>query len=386
MKNFLPVFLKEIRSVLRDRRAFASMLLPLLLFPMIYKTMDVQFDKTEESLSREIAVYCDAPEEIKNYIKSDLLSDIPIKYTDSEDASKDLLEDRLNLIIEPDSMEIGKFPIYVKLIYNSNSNISSNALNKISASLSLKNAEIAVMSLKQSGIDPAVMNNINIETEDKSVNMLLASMAPTLISMLLASGCVSISVDVFAGEKERGTLERVLATQVNRFDLILGKYAAILICGLFCAIVSLLSYILAMKISPNIMELYGGTDFSFNLGLKETVSLIFSIFAYAMLIAALFMFVSLMSKSAKAAQSFIAVINLIPGMIGIMAMMTPLSGQSPVTMLIPIYSSVSCFRILLSGTFIPSLIISGTLSTVLYSIVLFIMTYWLLSSEKVKLN
>ena len=67
----------------------------------------------------------------------------------------------------------------------------------------------------------------------------LAALIPLVLVLMTVTGAVYPAIDLTAGERERGTLEMLIAAPVPRLGLLLAKYAAVLTVALLTALVNL---------------------------------------------------------------------------------------------------------------------------------------------------
>lgn len=70
---------------------------------------------------------------------------------------------------------------------------------------------------------------------------LIASVIPLVLVLMTITGAVYPAIDLTAGERERGTLEALVATPVPTWRVVLAKYAAVVSVAVMTAIVNLLA-------------------------------------------------------------------------------------------------------------------------------------------------
>ncbi len=82
--------------------------------------------------------------------------------------------------------------------------------------------------LEQTGTDPNLLQPFVIEqkeiSEDDIGSNLLAMMVPLMLVLAIGIGAAPSAYDLFAGEKEKKTMEALLMTPVNRSTLLLSKW------------------------------------------------------------------------------------------------------------------------------------------------------------------
>src|SRR5262249_1524942 len=68
----------------------------------------------------------------------------------------------------------------------------------------------------------------------------LTSVIPFILILMTITGAVYPAIDLTAGERERGTLEVLVAAPVPRINLLVAKYAAVVFVAMLTAIVNLI--------------------------------------------------------------------------------------------------------------------------------------------------
>ncbi len=91
---------------------------------------------------------------------------------------------------------------------------------------------VAVKRLAVRKVDPALLAPVRMDARDLSspaqrAGLFAALMLPLLVAIVAAQGGMFIAIDVTAGEKERGTLEALLATPASDAEVFLGKLSAV---------------------------------------------------------------------------------------------------------------------------------------------------------------
>src|SRR5439155_16889449 len=108
----------------------------------------------------------------------------------------------------------------------------------------------------------------------------LAALVPLILILMTITGAVYPAIDLTAGERERGTLEILVAAPETRFELLSAKYISVLTVAVLNAVVNLICMLITLSWS-GIGESIFGTS-----GL--TLVLLVEIFALLILFAAFF--------------------------------------------------------------------------------------------------
>jgi sodium transport system permease protein len=181
------------------------------------------------------------------------------------------------------------------------------------------------------------------------IGILAGGMLPYIFIAFGFLGCMYPAIDLFTGEKERGTIETLLTTPVPRWQLLFGKMGVVILSGLMASTFSLLGLFvsvefLAKEQAPEIAAI-----------VSEILSPSFIIMLYLLLFPLIVFFAGLMipiavrAKSFKEAQSIISPLNIViilPAMVGFF----PGVELNEVTALIPVVNIVLATKELIAGT------------------------------------
>ena len=69
----------------------------------------------------------------------------------------------------------------------------------------------------------------------------LATLVPLVLILMTITGAVYPAIDLTAGERERGTLETLIAAPISRMSLLIAKYLAVLTVAVLTALVNLIA-------------------------------------------------------------------------------------------------------------------------------------------------
>jgi ABC-2 type transport system permease protein/sodium transport system permease protein len=190
----------------------------------------------------------------------------------------------------------------------------------------------------------------------------LASLVPLILILMTVTGAVYPAIDLTAGERERGTLEILVAAPVPRFQLLTAKYLAVVTVAVLTAVVNLVSMTITLQVSGLARQMLPG-------GLSAL--LIVELFALLLLFAAFFSAVLLsltsFARSFKEAQAYL--IPLMLGSLGpgVLAMMPGLRLR-PELAVLPLVNIVLLARDLFQGTADPLLAGLVVVTTLLYAL------------------
>ncbi|KYH33292.1 ABC-2 family transporter protein [Clostridium tepidiprofundi DSM 19306] len=157
---------------------------------------------------------------------------------------------------------------------------------------------------------PNIKTRAAVKESEGLGKMILSMILPMMIIIYCSTGPLPVAIDLGAGEKERGTLEPLLTTQVGRMSLLWGKFFAITVMGMITALASLIGIYIAMLISP---EMFGAVDGGLSVTIGLTQFIMIAVFAIltTMIFGALELSISIYARSFKEAQTYLTPVTLI---------------------------------------------------------------------------
>ncbi|MEZ6123066.1 MAG: ABC transporter permease subunit/CPBP intramembrane protease [Planctomycetaceae bacterium] len=132
------------------------------------------------------------------------------------------------------------------VIRNSADDKSAVAFSRIRGALqlwedSLRDRIFSDASLRPELQHPARLSWVEVARGEEVSANVWSKMFPTLLVIMTLTGAFYPAIDLGAGEKERGTMETLLISPARRIELVLGKFATILMFSIGTALMNLLS-------------------------------------------------------------------------------------------------------------------------------------------------
>ncbi len=191
----------------------------------------------------------------------------------------------------------------------------------------------------------------------------IASMIPLALVLMTITGAVYPAIDLTAGERERGTLETLMAAPIPRMGILFAKFIAVVTVAVLTAILNLVGMTIVMWVFQLDQMLPGG-------GL--TVGIIFKVFLLLVLFAAFFaaclLMVTSFARSFKEAQAYLVPIILLslgPGLLA-MSPSVELTGLTTVT---PMMNLLVLARDVMTGQVQTGAAVIAVISTLVYAFV-----------------
>jgi sodium transport system permease protein len=116
------------------------------------------------------------------------------------------------------------------------------------------NSELTTQRLIARGVSPAIVKGIEVRDTNMGTPAQRAAMLlfiiPWMALVVGVTGCISVAIDLTAGERERGSLEPLLLNPIDRSALVLGKWGAVAIYAMLIIIAILLGFALTLQFVP----------------------------------------------------------------------------------------------------------------------------------------
>lgn len=326
-KKVFIVFRKEWLEVLRDKRTiFTTFLLPLILYPLLIIGFNAVMSRQTgvlEERGASVAVADSVLNPVSARIVASLQEIENFDFVPANDVVDYLYENKdiQGVVSISDSLDVDGLRLYhVSIQYDAANEQGQMVYDKVSWKLREVQQEIAEEHISARGINPKIMNIIEvhrIDTADsqKKMGMILGMFLPYIMIIMLLTGASIVAADLVAGEKERKTLETLLVAGVDRREIVIGKYLTIISLSMLNLIVNLFS----MSISVQFMLGQTGMDMAgVGIPFKAILLLLATMLPLATFFAALLLSISTFSRNMKEARSYeqpIMMVSMIMAMI-----------------------------------------------------------------------
>ena len=315
--SLLTVMRKELRDFSRDRKTLA---LTLLLGPLIYPVLMLGMGKLAEmrastQLEKPLEIAIVGKERaptLTAFLASQGITAMKAPPNDVDAAIRAQDAD-LALVIDEHFAEdwaAGR-PARVAIVTDSTRRNAEIPVARVSAALDGYSQTTGAMRLVARGINPGVTRAIGVDRTDLATpeakrGVVLAVIMPLILLILAFIGGAHLSMDTTAGERERQSLEPLLATPASRASLVSGKMLAAACIG----ITSLVLTLLAFKLSASL----AGTGMAkmMDVGFPAIAKMLLILLPLVLIGTALLTFLSANSKSMKEAQAHMTWLLFMP--------------------------------------------------------------------------
>jgi sodium transport system permease protein len=345
------VFVKELVDALRDRRTLmvvfvSSVAMGPLLLVMLSALVNT-FEKRAEA--REIvAVGLDHAPTLRNYLERQTYVVKPAP----ADWEARLKDSKLGdpVVIVPASFEDdlahGDTP-RIELVFSSSNGRAQSGVARIEHLLQGFEQERARLRMVARGVAPSLLHVMEVDEHDVADSAAraaqLTGILPFFVLMAVIYGSLNAALDTTAGERERGSLEPLLATPAARRALVVGKWGAVFFVGLLIAVLSCLSFLPGQLLlrSESLAAL-------FRFGGREAAGFIGLLAPLAAALSALMMAIAIRCKTFKEAQANTTVVVLAVSLMPTLALFNQ-EGESPWHLWVPALAQTTLMNRVLKG-------------------------------------
>jgi sodium transport system permease protein len=349
------IYQKEMLDLIRDRRTLISMVVvPVLVIPLLANVSTrlisrMQENAESEAKSMAVAIHIQTP------ALREALERAQIQLVEKDDLKDAILKKSASAGVDEIAGSPPGSPTAIEVYSDNSSPTSAAAATRVRAALDEYKLQKVRESLENSNIPesvltPFVVKKINVAEPRKMSGMVWGSMLGYVLLVLMFAGGMYPIIDMTAGEKERKTIEALLASPASRLEIVLGKNLAAVTAIFITAILTLGSMIYTLKgsklsaKSPEVEEMLKTIPLDPHTVLLIAATLIpLSIFA-----ASLMFSIALFARSYKEGQSYLTPLVFV---VIFPALMGGLSGfhMTPALCLIPIFNVSQMIRGIMLG-------------------------------------
>ncbi|MEG1833181.1 MAG: ABC transporter permease subunit [Burkholderiaceae bacterium] len=321
LKAAWVVYRKELTDTLRDRRTWMVVLLTsmvagplsLLLISTMVSDIEAAIAKREvviegrahapglvNFLERAGATVIDAPADWRRQVKSGALANAVVVVPEAFEAKLARAE------LAP-----------LELVFDDSGTRAPAATRATTQLLRAYAREVASLRLAARGVAPALVNPIEVvETNlapGQARNAQLLFFIPWLALLGAVVGAVSVAIDVTAGERERGSLEPLLANPVATGALAVGKWGVVTTAASAVILLTLAGFSVAMLAikSESLAALM-------QFGARELGLFLVMLLPFAAFVASLLMLAATWGRSYKEAQTYASYITMLVNFVPIL--------------------------------------------------------------------
>lgn len=398
MNKWQTLLIKEIVHLFRDTKTIVqtvvvpTFITPLLIGAIIWYISSIAVDEGKKTY--DVAVY------------DQVNTELTVKLQES-DRLNIVLMDSIDQVINDvtnDNSEIGisfgsNFSTQLEnnlsaevTIYSKNLDSFSQAQGIVSDVIDdyddqIRNERLDNLNVDENFINPITVLDEDLTTNEEFAGSIIGGILAFLFIVYIMQGSMYPAIDLGAGEKERGTMETLISTNISSVDIIIGKMFSVTSSAVLTAVFSLLGFAIPLIV---IFLFYGDSipenAFEIISAIVNPVAIVamfgllipLSIFMGAFMLA-----VSIYSKNPKEASLLLGnaiIIFFIPAYV---PLINPGIELDLVGSLIPCYSFALHTNALIAGNTDWFLYGATLISNIIYCSIAIYVTYIMFDDEKI---
>jgi len=304
----LTVYLKEIRDALRDRRTALMVLVASVVTGPLTLVLVAQFVSGLEERAATLKVRMSGAEHAPALVNFLRRADVEIEKAPADYAAR-VKDGSLDAVIAVprDFHErwLAHDEASVELVYDDSRTESSPAIRQTERLLAAFNRETAYLRLMARGVSPSLNESVKVErinaATPRQKGAVLLFLIPMFAILAPLLGGMTLAIDATAGERERGSLEPLLANPVPTAVFAVGKWLAAWTSATVVAAVTLAGFLAAAVLYAE-RKLPALLQF----GVPEFTRFVAVVVPLAALTSAAQMLISTYGRSYREAQTYVS--------------------------------------------------------------------------------
>lgn len=314
----VTVFLKELKDSLRDRRTAMMVFVASILTGPVTLVLIAQYVSGIEEKSSILKVRIAGQEHAPTLVNFLQRNDVEIEAAQPDYEAR-IREGRLDaVIVVPEDFEerlLSGDHAKVEIVYDDSRTESAPAIRQAERFLRAFNRETGTLRMVARGVSPDLVEPVKVDhvntatPRQKGAFILFLIPMFAILSPLL--GGMTIAIDSTAGERERGSLEPLLANPVPIAQLVVGKWLAAWTFATGVAVLTLAGFVVAASFYAQ-KRLAALMAFE----LPELAQFVVMVIPFAAMSAALQMLICTYGRSYREAQTYVSylatVVSFVP--------------------------------------------------------------------------
>ena len=387
--NFSRVLIvarKELIDFVRDwRTVLAMVLVPLLIFPAIFIALPLFLQGEAAELSEyelKIEVQGELSDNLTTYLEYQNLEIIRAELTNVSSLSEPGNDaQRINsdggstihAILRLQQVESNASESWNYAILSDSTNeLSWEARTRTLDAVLAWESDVINNTLTQNNLtrseafDPihwdGDQNSADIASGGELAAMGLAMFIPLVVAMWTTTAAIQPSIDLTAGERERGTMEALLCTPTARTELLFGKWLAVAVVACASVLGQMIGLLFAVSFITS-----GGLDVP-EITIRDLGLLMLSVILFAIFVVAIELAVAIRAHSVREAGSILGPMVVVFVVPTLFAQFVNLEGIELWWFLLPVFNITLAMREALMGIYDPMHILMWTSTSIIYAV------------------
>lgn len=379
------VFIKELLELVRDKKTmFFVIALPVIIFPVLFGGIaflaaNLAMDEHKKVLNFALLNSEQAPEFSQALVYHRDFKQVKVELADEQAIRKSISDGVVDVVIEiPADFNVDsalQAKVGWKVYFNNSSQLNSvNAkVNKVFNKYldGVRESHLKANNITQEQYEliktPIALEIVNTADQRENIGEQIGGMIPYILIILCMTGAMYPAIDIGAGEKERGTLETLLLTPINRTELVLGKFFTIMFTSIMSALITVTSMAVWGTIIGQMVDVEEITKVIGSISFFDIFLMVLMLIPIAAIFAALLLAISIYAKSFKEAQNYMGPVTML-GFVPVLIAMLPGIKLDSFWAYVPLTNVSLAIKEILKGTIEYSSVIGIFISTVIFAL------------------
>jgi sodium transport system permease protein len=329
MNALLTVIRKEWLDLFRDKKTFyLSLLMAPLLFPVLILGLGkLASDRIATQVEKPLELPVIGAEHAPNLVNYLAGRNVVIKPA-PKNPEGEIAAQNVEVILSIPASYAEHWrksePAAVEILHDSSRNDTDIPLKRLKGLLDNYSATTGALRLLSRGVSPTANQAVRIDQKDLAtpesrIGQALAFL-PYLLILTGFLGGAALVIDATAGERERQSLEPLLATPAARGLIMSGKITAAASFGLLGLLLTLVSFKFSFMFAA-------GLGIKLSLSWWQVAQLLLVLVPIVLIGTSLLTAIAAGSKSVKEAQSYMSILMMLPILPTIILMVNPMKNQ-----------------------------------------------------------
>ncbi|HYS13923.1 MAG TPA: ABC transporter permease subunit [Burkholderiaceae bacterium] len=313
MTTSWTIFRKELADAVRDRRTWMiALFISLLSGPAVFLLVSNFVSGVEEKIAkREVVIeHAEYAPTLVNFLQRAGATIVPAPQGYRDQLRSGTLG---NAVLVPpvdfeQKLERGE-QVAVEAIFDDSHDKAQAVVRASIRLLAGFNRELGTQRLFARGVSPLVLAPLEVRevslAPSQARGAQLLFIVPWAALMVAVFGALSVAIDVTAGERERGSLEPLLANPLSTGALVLGKWGVVMAYSVVIVVLTMAGFMVSMRLvtSETLSALM-------QLQWREVAIFVALLLPFAALMAAINMLAATFGRTYKEAQTYVSYIAM----------------------------------------------------------------------------
>jgi len=387
LRMVTTIYAKEMLDMFRDRRSLVSMILvPVIAMPGIFAVVHYFTESLGKKALQESA-RIGISERVSQPGVRDALKITGFELMPKPDGRAAVESKAVAAAIEQETGAdgSGRIIIFVDKTREASS-IAGERITTLLERLKLARVKTSLrgMGVSERVLDPFQVKSTNVAADKKMASFILGSVLGYAVLLLMFTGGMYPAIDMTAGEKERHTLEPLLASPASREEIVLGKIFASTTASFLTALLTIGSLLVAIQslgMGQSGEELEKLVSRAAP-GAGAMALILLTLLPTALFAASIMIAIALFARGFKEAQSLLTPVIMavvVPAGVGMLPGLELNVGLA----LIPVFNVSQLIKEIIIGEYAPINFATAFASNVLYALVAFWISVRIFKTESV---